>query len=645
MASIQELEALIRKARSDYYESSESAVEDAIYDLWEDELRLKDPTNPILSEVGSTDNVLAKTKHSIAMGSLNKAMNRFELQDWFSKHNRPVFITYKMDGGSVSLEYNDGLLVKAITRGDGEVGEDITHNAVRFSIPPLVKIDGKKFNGFIRGEIILSDDGWKAVDPDLTSNPRNLAIGLSKRKSDTEDAKHLTVFAFRGYYSNGLEIASTEMEMHGKLTASGFSTPPFFAASTADDIWTVVEGVEKIRSSIPYWIDGMVVSANDISYQKQFEDKRKPDWAVAVKFSPRTYNTVLRSVSFQVGHTGKIVPVGRFDTVVIDGTNVSSALLCNWDIIASLGIAIGDTVEIYKAGDIIPRVLRVIHRPDNRVIIEEPLVCPICGEPVSRKMNGSGYQSADIFCNNENCSSKTIGKIMRYIHSLDIKELGRGVVESLITAGVVNDISSLYDLTVDSIKNVVTDGGKKIGSSTGKKIVENVSAKKSLTIPQLLGSIGVDGLGKGRVENIMEACPEVFDTLQDWFTGKLFNSGIAAVAGVPTTGEGIQSGILSKQKLIESIISKGVEIVAPLKKKEGAKTFSITGTLSKGRKEIAADIEAAGHIFDGGVFSGLDYLVMEDGNSDSGKAVKARGMGIKTISETELYQILCRVSE
>lgn len=638
---IADLEKKIRSARAAYYEAGSSDIEDAEYDLLEDQLRSIDPRNSLLNEVGSAENVLNKVAHSIPMGSLNKAMNRSELAAFAGKHQVEYCVSYKMDGGSVSLEYLNGKLVSAITRGDGVHGEDITHNALKFNIPVKnVKIDGAAFTGFVRGEIILSNDNWKEADPDLTSNPRNLAIGISKRKSDSSEAHLITVYAFSAYRSNGLKIAQTESEIFKKLAETGFHIPEYRVLKSLTDVWDFVTEVENRRKNLDFWIDGIVVSCNDVQYQDTFAVERKPEWSIAVKFSPRTYLTKLIDVSLQVGHTGKIVPVGRFQPVMIDGTQVSSALLCNWNVISALDIAIGDTVEIYKAGDIIPRVLRVVSRPDDRVIIDEPKVCPICGSPVERKTNLSGLDSADFYCTNDDCESKQFGKIKRFIHSMDIKELGSSIVKALIRDGIVTDISDLYALT-ESIESVETSSGKRIGKTVARKIVKNISDKKTFTIPQLLGSIGIFNLGKGRVENIMEAAPCHFNKLEDFFKGKLSSKAIAAEAGVPGLGAQIQESLNKKKDLVYRILSySGIEVTLPVKKKSDAKTFSVTGTLSRGRKEIAKDIETAGHVFDGGVGAGLDYLVMEDPTSSSNKAEKARKLGIKCISEAELYEIL-----
>jgi DNA ligase (NAD+) len=639
-ATTKETEFIMSELRARYYNGSEPLVEDAVYDELEARVAASNPA--LVSAVGAPT-ILAKTKHAIPMGSLNKAMNRTEFNAWALQFVGPYNVTYKMDGGSISLEYRAGALIKAVTRGDGTEGEDITHNAKFFRIPQSdVRFSGKLFDGYIRGEIILTMDSWKAVDPELTSNPRNLAIGISKRKDNQTEAKHIAVYAFRAYNPTGVELYNSESVMSQKLADAGFDTPPSFECSNEEEVWEVVESTEHDRSTLDFWIDGMVVTIDSIIEQRSYAVNVRPEWSIAVKFSPRTYETVLREVILQVGHTGKIVPVGKFDTVVIDGTNVSSALLCNWNVIQNLDIAVGDTVAIYKAGDIIPRVLKVLHRPFNRVLIPEPTHCPICGEPVARRSNVGGGDTADIFCDNDDCESKVVGKIMRYLNSLDIKELGRSTVETLTSQGIIRDIPDLYKLTADDLADVVSDSGKKLGRSNAVTIVKNIQARNALTLPELLGSIGVDSLGKGRVENIIEAGKGSMDTLADWLSPKLTTDLIATQCGVKNLGRTINKSLLKKKHIIDGLLTNGVKIItlAPKTVSRSAKTFTMTGTLSKPRNAIIADIEKAGHVYDGSVAKGLDYLVMEDGNSTSSKAVKARKLGIKTISEQELYRIL-----
>ena len=650
-----DLNTLVQKitnARAIYYSSGNSVVEDALYDSWEEQLKKLDPSHPLLSKVGASENILNKVKHIVPMGSLNKAMNQEEFYAWMKKV--PYFVdafnvSYKMDGGSVSLKYVNGKLVQAVSRGDGEEGEDITHNALNFHSLPKdnVIIAEELFSGYIRGELILENDKWLEVDSEQTSNPRNLAVGLSKRKDNTE-AKFLTIYAFSLYDLKGNKEYGSDNAAINHMGDAGFKIPVTKKLVTACAIWDFIQETEKVRNTLNYWIDGIVVSMDEPSIQKTFKVEENPEWAVAVKFAARTYPTTLLRVEFHVGHTGKVVPVGHFSPVIIDGTTVEKALLCNSEVIAGLDIAVGDIVSIYKAGDIIPRVLEVLERPANRQPIVFPTHCPVCGTPLVRRQNISGQDSADWFCMNEDCKSKTFGKIMRYIKSLDIKEIGDTLVLELLESKMIFDISDLYILTEDDLANFISSSGRKFGRSNAIKVIENISAKRELTIPQLLGSIGVFQLGKDKVKNIMEAAPDRFENLSDWFIGKLCDPVLAKKVGLPNSGAAIQKSIMDKNALVEKMLQNGVYIKAKIAKPVAVTSaapkqtysFCMTGTLSKTRNEIVADIENSGHTFISDVKKGLDYLVIADPSSSSSKAVKARKLGIKIISETELYNLL-----
>ena len=650
-----DLNTLVQKitnARAIYYSSGNSVVEDALYDSWEEQLKKLDPSHPLLKKVGASENILNKVKHFIPMGSLNKAMNLSEYVAWDKKLTSVtgiLHVTYKMDGASVSLKYVNGKLVQAVSRGDGIEGEDITHNALHFHTLPKdnVFFGNKAFTGYIRGELILESSEWEIIDPEFSSNPRNLAVGLAKRK-DTSEAKYLTVYAFELFDENGEKLFDSDSSSLARMTAVGFKTPKSTVAIDAGAVWKFVQETEKIRNTLNYWIDGIVVSIDEVNQQSSITESENPDHAIAIKFAARTYPTTLLRVEFKVGHTGKVVPVGHFSPVIIDGTTVEKALLCNSEVIAGLDIAVGDIVSIYKAGDIIPRVLEVLERPANRQPIVFPTHCPVCGTPLVRRQNISGQDSADWFCLNEDCKSKTFGKIMRYIKSLDIKEIGDTLVAELLEAKMIFDISDLYLLTEDDLANFISSSGRQFGRSNAKKVIENISAKKELTIPQLLGSIGVFQLGKDKVKNIMEAAPDQFEKLSDWFEGKLSNPVIAKKVSLPNSGEAIQKSIKDKKEMIERMLQHGVFIKKPVVKivnpvtggKKETYSFCMTGKLTKTRNEIVEDIEKAGHIFIDDVKSGLDYLVIADPSSTSSKAVKARKLGTKIISETELYKIL-----
>lgn len=657
---IDHLASRLRQARAAYYNSGAAVMEDAAFDALEDELRALAPDHPALSEVGAAPTggaSLDKVRHTVPMGSLNKAMSLDELSAWVG--GLPLggatrfHATHKMDGGSLRLEYRNGALVAAVTRGDGLVGEDVTANAKRFRSLPKepVLLGGVLFSGDVRVEVMLSNECWSLADPDRSSNPRNLGNGICRRK-DGEGADLLEVYAFQAHSDGVVPIANTESGITQTLRGMGFATPPECAGNLAD-IQRFFAETNSARSSLPVWIDGVVVKIDDVSAQTALgEVSQRPKGQIAVKFPARAVRTVLREVILSVGHTGAIIPTGRFDPVEIDGTTVDAALLCNWDVIATLDIAVGDTVLLYKAGDIIPRVLEVVDRPSSRIPIAEPTRCPMCGGPVGRKGTLQGESGAVLYCLSEECPAQAMGKVRRFLTSLNILGIGDEWLVSLTNpAGegmqpLVRDAADLFALKerrAELASLPASGSGVRLGEKRAEKFLAEIDAKRSLTLAELLGSLGIAGLGKRRVALLQQAAAGELDALAHWFDGRIADDAFAARVGVPNLGPRLHADLLQRKGLVERILAAGVSLAQSAPKpapSASALSFCITGTLSRPRDELVAQITAAGHLFKDSVGKGLHYLVLADPSSTSSKAEKARKLGVRCIGEAELAAIL-----
>lgn len=449
MNNIKQLQDSIDLYDEKYYTHGNSLIEDNKYDKLKEELRILNPSDPRLVRVGSTikDSILQKKKHNIPMGSLSKASNRQEFEDWYKNNiikagisnNEYLYANLKLDGGSFNLEYKDGRLISAISRGDGIEGEDVTANAIHFKgIPNFVKLNGKLFNGFVRGEVVLTMDDWEKVDPNKESNPRNLAVGISRRKDGTE-SEYLTFYAFRMFWSDGLTIGKTEEEMGVILRNSGFNITCYGVLSF-NEVWNWFEKISKKRSSFPYWIDGCVLKLNNTEKQIELgESSNRPKGQVALKFEAESGIAVIKNVINQVGSSGVVCPVAQFSDTRIGGTTINNASLYNYDYIKEIDLCIGDTCEIIKAGDIIPRVTEVLEKGENRKNIEIPTNCPICNSKLSRRENITGIDSSAIYCVNNTCPALVKGKIDKYLSSLDILGVGENLIESLVNDLGVKD--------------------------------------------------------------------------------------------------------------------------------------------------------------------------------------------------------------
>ena len=641
-----ELQTLMDKSDHAYYTLGKEIMDDSRYDKLKSELKALNPTDPRLHSVGSSlrNAILQTKKHAIAMGSQNKALNKIEFFQWVNANNlqnATLHASHKMDGGSLSLEYADGRLISGISRGDGIVGEDITANAVKFSnLPPTaVCPNGKVFSGFVRGEVILTVDDCNELDPN--SNPRNLAVGIARRKDGTE-SEYLKFYAFRMFDIDGGLISDLESDLSDYLLKMGFDIAPY-KTGKPDDIWAWYEKVHKERPSLKYWIDGIVVKINDLEKQIAMgESSNCPKGQIAVKFPAEGAVTTLRQVTWQIGSTGMIAPVANFDTVRIGGTNVSNATLCNMDYIETNDIHINDEIFVVKAGDIIPRVQEVSKKAANRIKIEKPVKCPCCGGAVGHKNNVGGDDSTAVYCLNNKCFAVVCGRIEKYVKSLDIQGIGSNVIESLVKDLNIETPADLYTLSIrrNEISNLTLSGGGRFGESRTDKILEEIDKKREITLSDFLGSLGIFGLGKRRVVLIQNAVPGLLDTLDDWLTTKLEQ--YATKAGVPNIGQSINMEILSMESLLKKFIANGVVIKAAPKKNTNpdAKTFCITGKLSRPKEYFYDLIEKKGHIGTDTFSKSVNYLVAADPNSSSGKLKKAAKQGTKILSEDELLSLL-----
>jgi DNA ligase (NAD+) len=650
--NIKELEEKIDQANHTYYTDGNAIFEDAYYDKLKEQLKALDPNNSRLTQtrVAIRDSILEKRKHTIPMDSLSKALNEAEWLKWLKGAPRIcggelLHASFKMDGGTYSFEYKNGKLVCVISGGDGFVGEDVTANALKFkNLPKTVQLgNNKTFSGFVRGEVVLEMDDWKAVDPELTSNPRNLAVGIARRKDGTE-SEYLKVYAFRCFDEDGTPFGDTELEISQNMENMGFDVAPYKTGDAAE-VWDWYLLQQKERPKLPFWIDGIVIKINDIERQLELgESSECPKGQVAIKFPAEGAKTILRSVNLQVGHTGTITPVANFDTIRLGIANVENANLCNYNNIETLGVAIGDEIYVIKAGDIIPRIMEVLKEGKNRQKIEEPKKCPVCNGKVGHKENASGVDSSAIYCLNNNCPAVVSGRIDKYVSSLDIKGVSTSVIEALIKYLNVKDAADLYTLgnDIERLVDLQFCSGVRLGGSRAHKILKEIDKKKELTLGDFLGSLGISGLGKRRVVLIQEAVPGEFDTLDDWINSNNLTK-FAVQAGIPNLAARIQADIHSQKDYIKRFIKNGVQITykAPKKAlKEGAYMFCITGSLSQPKAHFEELITKAGHGYSATFCSAVTHVVAADPNSGSGKLRKASEKGIKVISEAELLKLI-----
>ncbi len=660
MLRLSELRSLIMKAKQAYYYGGEAIMTDTEYDALEDELRMLDPDDSVLAIVGAPippDNILAKAPHRISMGSQGKVNSEEQFLSWHEKHVQDfqIHASLKGDGASAAAYYEEGNLVQVISRGDGKVGEDVTANALKFKgLPACVAGQGGAFNGAIRLEVILTVEDWGKVDEERSTNPRNLGTGIMGRKNG-QQSELLTVYAFDIDESiDGKPVAfETELSKSQRLEELGFNLIPYQMCKTTKEVLAYFDRIAKKRDSLPIWIDGIVLKINNIQAQQDLGvTSGRPKGQIAWKFDSEGAETVLLSVSISGGHTGALIPNARFEAVKIGGTTVQNASLANWDEIERLDLAVGDRIWVIKANDIIPKVIRVTQKGSSRQAIQAPKKCPFCGGQVSRRLNTGGEEGVVLECQNQACSEKSSGKIKQWIKSLDIEGIGDSVREAMVEHLALEDVAGLYVLREDperlAAMIINTERDIRLGEKRATTILESIDASRDLTLIQFLGSLGVERLGKRRVELIAKAADGQLNTLKAWRSGALRDPDLAQQAGVPSIGDAIQDGIDAMSDLIDGLLGHGVK-VSELEDNEKSKdsdkklkSVCITGKLPSGKKksEYKALLQAAGYQLVDRVSKDLDFLVLADPSSQSSKAKKARSYGVELISEEDLMELV-----
>lgn len=660
MTRIPVLRDLILKAKHAYYYSGQPIMSDAEYDALEDELRMLAPHDAVLALVGSpvpADTMLTKARHSIPMGSQSKVNSDEEFLTWWSRAGATAVVaSLKGDGASAAAYYRDGQLTQVISRGDGTVGEDITANAMRFKgLPAWVHAGEAGFSGAVRFEVILTVEDWSVVDPQRSTNPRNAGTGIMGRKNGLQ-SELLTAFAFDLDEStpHGSAPFASESDKLARLTELGFHVMPHQRCDSPDAAVAYYRDVTARRASIPFWIDGVVMKIDDITAQRALGvTAGRPKGQIAWKFDSSGAETVLLGVTVSGGHTGALSPIASLEPVDIGGTTVSSASLANFDEIRRLDLAVGDTVWVIKANDIIPKIMHVIERPAHRQRIDVPEVCPFCQGAVARRRIRGDVDGVIVECRNGECPKKASGKLKHWISSLAIEGIGGSVLDAMIQQFALEDPSGLYALRdqADTLAEMLINTEKRIrlGRKRAESILAEIDRTRDLTLSQFLGSLGLDHLGSRRVHLMTQGADGALDTLDGWRAGHLRNAEMAANAGVPNIGAQIQDNIDEIAPVIDRLLAAGITVRPAVREtvSESATTPQVTmmicisGKLPSGRKkgDYEAPLRAAGYTLVDDMKAGVTLLVLADPDSTSTKAQKARALGVRIIGEPELITL------
>jgi DNA ligase (NAD+) len=662
---IEALREKIRHHEYRYYVLDAPEISDAEFDALMNELKrletehpkLITPDSPTQRVGGKPREGFVKAKHSSPMLSLDNAYSEEELRDWerrvhelTGRSDIEYFCELKLDGMSLALVYGDGRLEHGITRGDGNIGEDVTLNVrtVR-SVPLSIAKDKLKKAGIpadfeVRGEMLMPLAAFRKLNEErerqglaVFANPRNFTAGTVRQLEPSITAqRRMDYFAYL-LLKDGRTYFDRQSKAMDAMEAAGFKVNPNRKlAKNLADVWKFIQSWEGKRESLPYEIDGIVIKVDRTAWQQELGFTGKfPRWAIAYKFPARGAVTLVEDIKPQVGRTGKLTPVAWLKPVPIGGTMVSRATLHNMDFVEQLGVKIGDWVEVERGGDVIPKVVKVVEddkdRPRGNQQFEMPEHCPVCGGNVVRTPG-----EADHRCVNANCPAKLQGTILHFAsrHVMDIDGLGEVLVNQLTERGLVKNVADLYKLTKDDLLQL-----ERMGDKSAENVLEEIGASKKLPLERLIYGLGIRFVGErtaqflaqhfGSLNAIMEANAEELEEVNE--VGPRIAESIVEFFGDD-----------HNRKLVSDLRKAGLTFTGQKKEKGtklAGKTFVLTGTLARHtRDEAKKMIEDAGGRVSGSVSKKTDYVVA---GSDAGsKLDKARELGVSVIGEEELQGLV-----
>ncbi len=651
---IQELTEIINKANHDYYTLDNPTITDQEYDRYMEELqrleeeypqykKVDSPTQRVGSEVISE---FKKVTHEIPMLSLGDIFNEDEIIEFDEKVKKvvpnPKYVAeLKIDGLSVSLLYRNGELVRAATRGDGVVGEDITHNAKTIKdIPLRIK---KPIDIEVRGEIYMSKASFKKLNENGANfaNPRNAAAG-SVRQLDSKVAasRNLSNFIYHLPDPEDYNI-HTHYDALNFMKELGFTVSPNNKkVNNIDELMDYINYWTKERPNLPYEIDGIVIKVNDLNDQKKLGyTARCPKWAIAYKFPAEEVLTKVRDIIFTVGRTGQVTPSAILEPVRVMGSLISKATLHNEDYVVSKDIRVGDTVSIKKAGDVIPEVVRSL--PERRVGTEKKFEmiknCPMCGSVLVRKDDESAY-----YCMNEHCPARWQEKLIHYTsrHALNIEGFGDRIIEDFYNLGFIKTYEDFYTLDKHKEDLMELEG---YGSKKVNNLLTEIENSKNLSLERLLFGLSIRHVGQKTADILARNFKNI---------DNLMNASVEDIAAVKDIGMTIAKSVVKffedegNKELIAHLKDFGVNMYYLKETSEEetlftGKTFVLTGSLERFTRDEARErIEVLGGTVSSSVSRKTDVVVA--GSEAGSKLTKAEELGITIWNEEEFINNLSK---
>jgi DNA ligase (NAD+) len=658
----EDLREKIRRHEYLYYVEDTPEISDAKFDLLMNRLKeieaahpeLATPDSPTVRVGGAPREGFTTVRHARAMLSLDNAFSYDALRDWdrrvregSGREDIEYIAEHKFDGLSISLQYEDCMLARGVTRGDGSTGEDVTPNVKTVRSIPLRLDDaavkklrlGKSFE--VRGEILMTRRAFEALNRQqeetggkIFVNARNSAAGSLRVLDPSITAQRkLDFFAYYLYVDGKAPFAkhSDSLEALKKLR---------FRAS---DDWKLCDGIGQVikyceawdskREKLAYEIDGVVIKVNSTALQNELGFTAKaPRWAIAYKYPARQETTVVNDIIVQVGRTGTLTPVAVLEPVQVGGVTVSRSTLHNMDEIERLGLHIGDTVLIERAGEVIPHVLKVVKEGKNRRAFRMPAKCPECGSAIHKAEGEVAYR-----CVNAACPAKRKESLLHFAgrHAMDIDGLGEKIVDQLVDKGLVKDVADMYSLKLDQVADL-----ERMAEKSAQNLLDEIAASKKQPLSRLIYALGMRFVGErtgqllaenfGSLEELEEAKPEDLEKVTE--VGPKVSESIVEFFSEP-----------ANRKLIKKLHAAGVRPTAEKREiksqKFAGKSFVFTGALERRSREEAGEmvLQHGGKLI-GSVSKKTDYVVV--GADPGSKYDKAKELGVTVLTESEFEKLI-----
>ena len=601
------------------------------------------PSSPTQRVGGEALSKFEKVTHKVQMGSLQDVFSFEQLEEFVTRcrntvENPSFIVEPKIDGLSVSLEYENGILKRGSTRGDGFVGEDVTANLKTVGSIPLKIKNAPEFLE-VRGEVYMPKEKFLKLveqqelnDEQPFKNPRNAAAGSLRQKNSKITAKRgLDIFVFNIQQIEGRKITSHKQSLDYIKSLGLKVIPSYVECTTYSEIEQEIQRIDQIRNKLSYDIDGIVIKVDSFEQRETLGSSSKvPKWAIAYKFPPEEKETTLRNIEVNVGRTGAITPVAVFDPIILAGTSVSRAVLHNQDFITQKDIRIGDKIIIRKAGEIIPEVVKSVSHVENSEPFILPAKCPVCGTESVR------YEDEAVLrCPNPDCPAQLLKSIIHFASkgAMDIDGMGDAIVKALVENNLVKSVADIYTLKAEQIASL-----ERLGEKSAENLINAIEKSKSRPLDKVIFALGIRNIGQASakllcekfpsIEKIMSATAEEIEEIDGF--GKVMSENVAKAFS-----EQHRKDLISR--LLELGVKMEYQATQTNDNRFEGMTFVLTGTLETLKRDEAKKIiESFGGKVSGSVSKKTTFVVA--GEEAGSKLEKAQSLGVNVLSETEFLE-------